>query len=181
MDAKHLTATLIEAYVENELEETARAQAEQHLGECATCRARVARSRRVESALRALPRVNPPQDFAARIAGAAEAFVEQERVRRGRMPFIAVALGFSALLCLWFAIQILIALEENGTLYLFSLLSSYPDALAAAYSTDVIVGVIETLPLGEIVLTLFALFTVIVLAHQWVDTMRPRAPRISEL
>ncbi|MDE3088109.1 MAG: zf-HC2 domain-containing protein [Chloroflexota bacterium] len=175
MGAEHLKTSDLERYAEKTLDDRARAEVEKHLTECAGCRARLTRERQIEGTLRTLPRREPPRDLAARIGSAVELQVFQARLRRARLPFIVGAMCFSVLLMLWFGFQMIIALDENGTLDFFSILSSRPDVLSA-YSVDAIWALIETLPLGEIVLTLFALFTVIVLAQQWVDTLRPRAP-----
>lgn len=171
MNDKHLTLDDLESFVEDELDPRARAQVEEHVAECAPCRARLARARNLSRALYALPRRDPPLDLAARIGSAVESHVFQERLRRSRMPFIGAATFFSAVFLLWFAFQMVLAFQDNGTLDLISVLTARPD-LFSLYSTDAIWAVIEALPLGETALTLFALFTVIVLAQQWVDAIR---------
>ncbi len=172
MNDRHLTANEIDLYVEKDLGDRARTDTEGHLAGCALCRGRVARDQRLSSALQTVPRQEPPRELAARISSAVEAHVFQEQLRRSRMPFIAVAMCFSLLLTVWFAFQMVIALEENATLDFVSLVTDRPDVFSA-YSVDAVWALIEALPLGEIALTLFALFTVIVLAQQWVDTIRP--------
>ncbi len=172
MNDRHLTANEIDLYVEKDLDDRAHTDMEEHLAGCALCRGREAREQRLSSALQTVPRQEPPLDLAARIDSAVEVSVFQERLRRARMPFISVATCFSVLLMVWFAFQMVIALEENATLDFVSLVSERPDVFSA-YSVDAVWALIEALPLGEIALTLFALFTVIVLAQQWVDTMRP--------
>ena len=102
----------------------------------------------------------------------------QQRLQRARMPFITVATFFSLLLLLWFGFQMVIAFVDNGTFEILSLLSGRPD-LFSTFFGDALWALLEALPLGEIVLTLFALFTVIVLAEQWVETVRP--PRVAQL
>ncbi len=175
MSERHLDADELNLYVEKELEGDARVDAEMHLANCALCRGRVAREERLSDALRATPRQEPPRDLAARIDSAAQIQVVQEQLRRSRMPFIGVATLFSLVLLVWFGFQMVIALQENGTLDFLSLLSDRPDVFSA-YSVDAIWALIEAIPLGEIALTLFALFTVIVLAQQWVEMIRPPTP-----
>lgn len=177
MNDKHLTANELDLYAEKGLDDRARVQIEEHLVDCARCRARLARDQRLSAALQALPRDEPSRDLALRIGAAAQAQVLQDQLRRSRMPFIVVATFFSLLLLLWFGFQMVVAFIDNGTFELLSLLSGRPD-LFSAYFTDSLWALIEALPLGEIVLTLFAMFTVIVLAEQWVDTIRP--PRIAQ-
>lgn len=172
MSERHLNADELNLYVEKELEERARGDVEKHLAACALCRGRVAREERLSGALRATPRREPPRDLAARIDSAAQMQVAQEQLRRSRLPFIGVATFFSVVLLVWFGFQMVIALEENGTFDFLWLLSDRPDVFSA-YSVDAVWALIEAVPLGEIALTLFALFTVIVLAQQWVETVRP--------
>jgi hypothetical protein len=178
MNDKHLTANELDLYLEKELDDRARVQIEEHLASCARCRARLARDQRLSTALQALPRDEPPRDLVARIGSAGQAQVLQDRLQRSRMPFITVATFFSLLLLLWFGFQMIIAFEDNGTLEFLSILGGRPD-LFSSYFIDSVWALIETLPLGEIVLTLFALFTVIVLAEQWLDTIR--SPHIAQL
>lgn len=173
MNDEHLTASDLHPYVENELDEPARAEIEKHIRVCAPCRGREARERRLSRVLRTMPRQDAPRDLAARIGSAVEAHLFQERLRRSRMPFIAVAMCFSVLLLVWFGLQMIIAFEDNGTLEFVSLLASRPDVLST-YSIDAVWALIEALPLGEIALTLLALFTAFVLLQQWIDTVRPR-------
>jgi predicted anti-sigma-YlaC factor YlaD len=173
MSDKHLTGDELDLYIEKELDDQARAEIERHLTDCAQCRGRLARDRRMNRALQTLPRQDPPRDLAARISSAVEVQVLQDKLRRSRMPFIFMATIFSLLLLIWFGFQMVIAFEENATLDFLSLLMDRPD-IVSAYSIDAVWAVIEALPLGEIALTLFALFTVIVLAQQWVDTVRPQ-------
>ncbi len=170
MSEKHLTNEQIEAYIEQGLD----AWAHEHLAVCARCRARTARAQRVETALQTLPRAETPRDLAARICAVIELRVAQEEARRARMPLIAVATFFSALLAVWFGLEMLFVLEDNGALYFASLLASQPELLST-YSFDAVFALIELLPIGEIALTLFALLTALILAQQLVETARPPA------
>jgi len=172
MSDKHLSADELDLYIEKELDEQARAELERHLADCAPCRGRFARNQRMDRALQTLPHQEPPHDLAVRIGSAVQVQVIQDRLRRSRMPFISMATIFSLLLMMWFGLQMVIALEENGTLDFLWLMRDRPDVVSA-YSIDAVWALIEAVPLGEIALTLFALFTVIVLAQQWVDTIRP--------
>ncbi|MEW5721217.1 MAG: zf-HC2 domain-containing protein, partial [Chloroflexota bacterium] len=61
---EHLTTPEIEQYGEKELGDARRAELDQHLAACSTCRARVARANRMNVALRALPRAQPPGELA---------------------------------------------------------------------------------------------------------------------
>ena len=177
MNDEHLTHYDLEHYVEKELDDHARAEMEGHLANCAQCRGTLGREQQLIVALRSQPRVEPPRDLAVRIGNAAQAHVMQERLRRARMPFITVATFFSLLLLFWFGFQMVIAFIDNGTFEILSLLGGQPD-LFSSFFADALWAIVEALPLGEIVLTLFALFTVIVLAEQWVDTVRP--PRLAQ-
>ena len=56
----------IAAYVDGELEASARAELESHLETCAACRELVAAQRRLGEMFAALPEVTPPGDFEAR-------------------------------------------------------------------------------------------------------------------
>ncbi len=172
MNDTHLTPDELELFAENEMDARTRVEIEKHVSECAMCRGNLEREQSLSRALRVLPRREPPHDLSARIGSAVQIHRVQEKLRRARMPFILVATGFSLLLLAWFTFQLVIALEDNGTLYLVSLLTSRPDVISA-FAVDAVWAVIEALPLGEIVLTLFALFTVIVLAQQWIETVRP--------
>lgn len=177
MNDQHLSDHDLDHYVEKELDDRALSQIEEHLGTCVQCRALMDREQRLSAALRELPREQSPRDLAMRIGNAAQARVLQERLKRARMPFITVATFFSLLLLFWFGFQMVIAFIDNGTFEILSVFSGQPD-LFSTFFTDALWALLEALPLGEIVLTLFALFTVIVLAEQWVETVRP--PRLAQ-
>lgn len=168
---QHLTANAVDLYLEQGVDD--RASLDEHLAACALCRGRIARDQRIEGALRALPRENPPRDLTARITAAIELRVAQEQARQERLPFIAAATFFSVLLALWFGFEMLVAFQENGALDFFALISSHPEVFSA-YSSDALFALIESVPISEIVLTLFALLTVVVLAQQWADAVQPR-------
>ena len=171
---QHLTANEIERYGEKELEDARRVEIAQHLGVCATCRARVTPANRINIALRALPRAQPPRELAARIGAVIAERVTQEQARRARLPLIAIATCFSILLALWFCFELDIAFQENGVLDFFALFTSYPDWFAPD-SLDALTALIEALPIPELLLTLCALLTVGVMAQQLVASLRPRA------
>lgn len=170
---QHLAADAVALYVEQGLDALTRAETDAHIAACALCRGRVARDRRIEAALREMPRENPPRDLAARITATVELRVSREQMRRERLPLIAVATFFSALLMLWFGFEMLVTFQENGALDFFSLLASRPEVFST-YSTDALFALIESLPISEIVLTLFAVLTVVVLVQQWADSAQPR-------
>ena len=172
MIADHLTSTDVDLYVEKDMDEPARAALDAHLAACPMCRGRVARDKRVESTLRAMPRTSAPRDLSARITAAVELRVSAERARRERLPFIVVATIFSVLLSVWFGLEMLVAFQENGALDFFALIANQPEVFSA-YSTDAVFALIESLPFAEIVLTVFAMLTVLVLAQQWVDAALP--------
>ena len=174
MKDKHLSDRELDQYVERDIEDPARTQIEQHLEHCSQCRGLLDRERRLVAALRELPREESPRELVGRIGNAAQARLVQERLKRARMPFITIATFFSLLLLIWFGFQMIIAFIDNGTFEILSVFSGQPELLSAFY-TDALWALLEALPLGEIALTLFALFTVIVLAEQWVETVRPRA------
>jgi len=173
MNEHHLTADDLDLYVEGELTGSAVGELEKHLAVCAACRARVAPQRQIVGLLRALPREDAVQDLAARVGTAVEFQVFQDRLRRSRLPFVAAAMFFSFIFLVWFGLQWIVALQVNGTLDFFSLLTSRPD-MFSAYSIDAAWALVEALPIGETALMLFALFMVILLLQQWLDTTHPR-------
>lgn len=168
----HLTALEVDSYLEKRGDEHDRAQVDAHLAACALCRGRVARERRVESALREMPRAGAPRDLSARITAAAELRVAAEQDRRKRLPLIAVATIFSVLLSVWFALEMVLAFQENGVLDFFALVTNQPE-IFAGYSTDAVFALVESVPISEIAMTVFALLTVVVLAQQWADAALP--------
>lgn len=175
MNESHLTVDDIEQYDVA----TPDARTAQHLAACATCRARLARARRVDTALRAISRAPTPPDLAARIDAAVQARAAQEQAPLARAPLIAVATIFSALLVVWFGFEMLIAFEDKSALEFISWIFSHPELFERHFG-DTLLAVIEIIPFSEILLTLFALFTVVVLAQQWVEATlapRPRAWR----
>ncbi|MCX7838009.1 MAG: hypothetical protein N2559_00915 [Anaerolineae bacterium] len=166
MSDKHLTFDEWEQLNENELDSARRAQMEQHLNDCALCRAQAEYHQRLDLMLRALPRVSVPADLVARI----EARVAHEQGRRARLPFIVLAMLLSLLVALWFCIELGIALQENGILDFWTLLNSYSDQ----FSAELVIALLEAIPLTETLLTLCAFLTVGVFAQQLVETLRPR-------
>lgn len=174
MNDMHLSDRELDQYVEKDIDDHARAQLEQHLNQCAQCRDLLDREQRLIAALRELPHEESPRDLVARIGTAAQVRLSQDRLKRARMPFITIATFFSLLLLFWFGFQMVFAFIDNGTFEMLSVFSGQPE-LFSTFFTDALWALLEGLPLGEIALTLFALFTVIVLAEQWVETVRPRA------
>lgn len=173
MEEKHLTTEDLERFIENDLGASDRAAFDQHLARCARCRGYLGRERSIEAALHAFPREQPPRDLVSRINALIEWRAAEAHTRRARLPFVTLATLFSAALALWFGYQMLVAFQENDALVFASLFTASPEILTA-YSSDALFALIESLPLGEIVLTLFAMVTAIVLAQQWVDTVQPR-------
>jgi anti-sigma factor RsiW len=171
MADNHLTKAEIEQFIENQIDERTRETFDTHLAACATCRACVAREKTFVSALRVLPHENPPGDLALRISAAVDLRLSQDRVRRERMPLIAVATLFSSLLVLWFGLEVVIAAQENGVLDFLNLLTSSSDL---GFSFDTLLAFVEAIPISEVALTLLSLVTCIVLAQQLVETIRPR-------
>jgi len=171
---KHLTTLEIEQYIGKAMEDARRVELDRHLAACPACRARVARDTRMNLALRALPRVAPSRELAARIGAVVEARTAQEQARRTRVPYIASATFFATLLAVWFCLELGIAFQENGVFDFWALFTSYAD-LFSTDSWDALFALIEALPVSEIVLTVCALLTVGVLAQQLIDSLRPRA------
>ncbi len=169
---RHLTALDIEAYIDEPPDKEVRAGMDAHLAACAVCRRRMAGNTRLNSLLQAIPRENAPRDLAARITAAVELRVAEDRARRERLPPMIAATCFSALVTLWFAFEMVVGLQENGAFDFVSLVTSRPEILSA-YSTDAFWALVESLPLPEIVLTLFALLTVVVLASQLTEMVHP--------
>jgi predicted anti-sigma-YlaC factor YlaD len=167
----HLTDPDVDSYVEQQMDCAERVRVDNHLAGCSACRSRVAREQRLEGLLRAMPRSDAPRDLSARINAAVDLRVGQERARRERLPLIILATFLSLIVTFWFGLQMLIGLQEEGALDLFSLVTSHPE-IFSAYSTDAFFALAESLPILEMVLTLFALLTVIVLVQQWLDTTR---------
>lgn len=166
MSEVHLTFDELERLGEIERDTLRYAEIEKHLAMCTLCRARLQQNQRLDQMLRALPRAPVPTDLVTRI----ETRVTQEQSRRARLPFIVLAMLLSSLIALWFCIELGIALQENGILDFWTLLTSYSDQ----FSTDLMLALIEAIPLTETVLTLCALLTVSVFVQQLVETLRPR-------
>ncbi|MCL4395690.1 MAG: hypothetical protein M1482_12965 [Chloroflexi bacterium] len=171
--SEHLSREELDLYAEGELSGPRGEDRVRHLEQCRTCQARAANCRELIGALRALPREPASPELASRIAAAVDFQAFQVRLRRTRLPYVAAAMGLSLVLLVWFGIQTTIALQDNGTLYLLSLLTSRPEILSAD-TVDAIWACIEALPLSEGALLLSALFTVIVLVQQWIDAAHPR-------
>jgi hypothetical protein len=169
----HLTANEIEQIFELNTDASERATMARHLDSCAECQARVNRAHRLDDALRAMPRVPVPNDLTARINAAAQTQLDQEGVRRSRMPFIAIATVFAVLLLMWFGFETIATMEDNNTLDFAAWMISHPE-LWEAHFADTFFAMIEILPISETLLTLFALVTVAVLAQQWVVTIFPQ-------
>lgn len=166
MIAPHLTLDELEQLMDNELETTRRAEIENHLTMCVVCRTRLDQHERINSALRALPQAPLPADLIARI----EARANWEQVRRARLPFIVLAMLLSFVVAGWFCVELGIALQEKGILDFWALLSTYSEQ----FSIDLLLALIEAIPLTETMLTLCALFTVGIFAQQLFETLRPR-------
>ncbi|MBI5652514.1 MAG: hypothetical protein HZC40_19010 [Chloroflexi bacterium] len=163
----HLISNDIEQFAEGEN----RAALDSHLANCAMCRARVASASRLSAALRAMPRAPIARDLLARVSATVETRGAQEQARRARTSFIAVAMLLSVLLVLWFALETAAALQDNSTLEYIEWISTHPELFASNFG-DTLFALVEVTPISETLLTLFALFTVGVLAHQWIATMR---------
>lgn len=168
----HFTTMDVDLYAEQGVDVKTLQRMKAHLATCPMCRGLVERDREIESALVELPRAMAPRDLVARIMSAAELRGAEARARRERLPFIIVATFFSFLLSIWFGLQMLLAFQDNGALDFFSLITSRPEVFSM-YSADAYFALIESLPILEIVLTVFALLTVLVLAQQWVDIVQP--------
>lgn len=166
MMEQHLTFDDLEQLADNQLTSTRRMEVEAHLTTCAVCRAHLSQYQRLDLALRALPSASLPADLIARI----ETRANWEQVRRARLPFIALAMLLSFVVAGWFCVELGIALQENGILDFWTLLSTYSDQLSA----DLFWALIEAIPLTETMLALCALLTVGVFAQQLFETLRPR-------
>lgn len=166
MREQHLTFDELEQLSNNELDPTRRLEVETHLTTCTVCRAHLNQYQRLDLALRALPYASLPTDLIARI----EMRANWEQVRRARLPFIALAMLLSFVVAGWFCVELGIALQENGILDFWTLLSTYSDQLSA----DLFWALIEAIPFTETLLTLCALLTFGVFAQQLFETLRPR-------
>jgi hypothetical protein len=162
----------VDLYAEQGVDVNTLQRMKAHLAACPMCRGLVERDREIESALVELPRAMAPRDLIVRIMSAAELRGAEARARWERLPFIVAATFFSFLLSIWFGLQMLLAFQDNGALDYFSLITSRPEVFSL-YSADAYFALIESLPILEIVLTVFALLTVLVLAQQWVDIVQP--------
>ncbi|MBI5301318.1 MAG: zf-HC2 domain-containing protein [Chloroflexi bacterium] len=171
---EHLTATDLERYLDDALNADEQARVTRHLAECARCRARAANAQRVEAALRALPRATAPRDLATLITTAIEWRTTQDQARRSRAPLIAAATLFSILLLLWFGFSMIVTLEDNNAVDFFFWIASHPE-IVQTHFVESLSALFELLPISEMFLTLFALFTVAVLAQQWLDSVHPQA------
>lgn len=173
MIGKHLTPRELEMYVERECEDTARAAIKVHLADCAPCRERTHRAERFADALRDMPREQAPRELAERIVAVVDWRAAQEQARRKRLPLVALATLSSLLLAAWFGAQMVTAFLQDDALDFFSLFTSRPDILST-YSFDAIFALLESLPVGEILLTAFAVLIAIVLSQQLMDSVTPR-------
>jgi hypothetical protein len=172
MADRHLTIHEIEQYGENELSDARRVELDRHLAACPTCRARIAQDARLNVALRALPHTQPSSELAARIGAGIETRATQEHARRTRAPFIAAATFFATLLAVWFCLELDIAFRESQVFDFWTLFTA---DWFSTDSLDAFMALLEALPLSEIVLTCCALLTVVVLAQQLIESLRPRA------
>lgn len=169
----HLTPRDLESYVTGAMEDPARAESTRHLADCAPCRARVDRARKLEEHLRALPRVNAPHHLNDRIIAAIDWRVTLEENRRRRMPYIAFATVASLFVSAWFLFQLMTALMEDDAVDYLSLFTRRPD-LFSTYFSDAFFVLIESLPLLEIAMSIFAIAIMIVLAQQLIESWRTR-------
>lgn len=167
----HLTPTEIEVYATHQISAQVRATFDEHVATCADCRARIAKTQKIDAALWQLPRELPPPGFADLVIAAVEWRAGQEQQRRARMPLIALATCFSILLTLWFGFAGLIALQENGVV---EFLWIYAYDTDISFSSDALFALLEAFPFTEILLTLFALITAGVLGQNLVESLQPR-------
>lgn len=173
MIENHLTGEQLELYLAGESSGNARAPLSRHLANCALCQKRVAHTQRLELLLSNLPREKATGGLSSRIMAAVEWRVGEEQARSARAPWIAFATLISLVMTVWFGLQMLIALQDDGALDFFSLYASNPDLLST-YSADALFALVESLPISELLLTSFAVLVVIVLAQQWVDALGAR-------
>ncbi len=165
----HLTPDQVEQLCDNELDATQRRVIEQHLEGCPLCRARVVQATRIQVALRAVPHLPLPSDLVNRI----ETRVTLEQMRRARLPFLVLAMLGSLLVAGWFCLELALALQANGILDFWTLLTSYSEQ----FSMELLFALLEAVPLTETLLTVCALLTVGVFTQQLVETLRPRPIR----
>jgi anti-sigma factor RsiW len=173
MIGKHLSPMELQTYVESECADSARAAIEGHLADCVSCRQRTHRAKRFENAMQDMPRDPAPREMTERILATIDWRAAQEQARRKRMPLIALATCSSVLLAIWFGTQMIAAFLQDDALDFFSLFTSRPD-IFSTYSSDAVFALIESLPVGEILLTAFAVLIAIVLSQQLVESMTPR-------
>jgi predicted anti-sigma-YlaC factor YlaD len=167
----HLTPNEIEVYALSQIGEQIRATFDEHLATCADCRARIAKTQKIDAALQQLPRELPPPGFDDLVVAAVEWRAGQEQQRRARMPLIALATCFSILLTLWFGFAGLIALQENGVI---EFLWIYTYDTDISFSSDALFALLEAFPFTEILLALFALVTAAALGQNLVESLQPR-------
>jgi predicted anti-sigma-YlaC factor YlaD len=172
MSTVHLSTMDVEAYVENELDEPARARMDRHLNKCPTCRGRVASEARLATALREMREPAAPRDLAARVTAAVELRVGHRHARQQRLPYLIAATCFSLLLTAWLGLNMLVAFQDSGALDFLGLITNQPEGFSA-YTTDAFLALLEALPIPEITLTCLAVLVVIVLAQQWADAAVP--------
>jgi predicted anti-sigma-YlaC factor YlaD len=176
MVGTHLTPENLEIYVAGENEDSAREAMTRHLANCVACRARVYRAQKLEQGLRDLPLVNAPHHLNDKIIAAVDWRVSVEETRRLRMPYIAFATVASLIVSGWFLSQVMTALIEDDTVDFLSLFTSRPD-LFSTYFSDALFVLIESLPLLEIAMSIFAIAIAIVLAQQLIESLQTRAAR----
>ncbi|MBI3538135.1 MAG: hypothetical protein HY070_11340 [Chloroflexi bacterium] len=143
-----------------------------HVATCASCQHRVARAKKLITALRDQPRADTPNDLAPRIIAASELMTRWRSARRASIPEMTAATAFTFLVAIALVWNFFGALEQNGTLDFFDLLAS-PE-LITAYFSDYLLALFETLPLVEFALASLAVMSVIVFARQWIELVESR-------
>lgn len=143
-----------------------------HLGQCAVCRARVARGVRLERALEAMPRVEPAPGLSSRISAAVAARQAAEvnvaKPRRPKPYALAAALGaaFGTLLTLALVYEAGIELAANGALSFILFFVRRPDVVLA-YPGDSFAAIVELLPLPQLLITFGLVVLVLMLVRSF--------------
>ncbi len=156
--------SLLDLYVEGELDVTKVAEVEMHLDTCGACRRRVTGWRQMSDVLTMLPTERPAPDLAARILARVAAETAVWRVSlRHTLPAALGALA-AALMVIWLGVESLTVLQEGGGLEFVALFTTQPEMLLA-YPAEALAALVEALPVVEFLLMLTALGAALFLAQ----------------
>lgn len=146
-----------------------------HLGECAVCRARVARATKFEDVLHGIPRVHAAPDLVPHIRASIAEFAAARRLRQP--PYArGLAAAFAAVVALVLVYQAGIELEVGGALTFFAFFVRQPEAVIN-YPGDALAALVEVLPLLQMLVTLAVVVVAVGLLRRFQEAMNLSAAR----